>query len=145
MCHQWHRLSIFLFQRKVVFRSGDIQVFVSLTSHYLSNLWHQDEYWCMRQGAFLNISFELRLINPPTWSIDRYKQEQYISKIFWTIWRTGAKFQALFNLATCTSSSVTNYVKFPVFHFFEKVNKREFKIVNISYWKFTDLIILLFH
>ena len=39
------------------------------------------------------------------------------------IWRTGAKFQALFNLATCSNNTVNNYVTIPVFHFFEKVNK----------------------
>ena len=45
-----------------------------------------------------------------TWSIDRYKQGQYFSEIFWTIWRTGATFQAVFILATCTNY-LTNYVK----------------------------------
>ena len=52
-----------------------------------------------------------------SWSTDRYKQGQYFSEIFWTIWRTGVEFQAQFNLATCSSYSITNYVKFPVFHF----------------------------
>ena len=56
-----------------------------------------------------------------TWSIDRYKQGHYFSKIFWTIWRFGAKFQALFNLTTHSNYSVTNCVKFPGFHFFWKV------------------------
>ena len=31
-----------------------------------------------------------------TWSIDRYKQGHKFSGIFWTIWRSGAKFQVLF-------------------------------------------------
>ena len=48
------------------------------------------------------------------------------------IWRTGAKFQALFNLATCSNYSITNYVKIPVFHIFEKVNKGQLKMVNVS-------------
>ena len=68
-----------------------------------------------------------------TWPIDRYKQAQYFSQISWAIWKTGAKFQAPFNLATCTNYSVTNYVKFPVFHFFERVNKGEFKMLNINF------------
>ena len=59
--------------------------------------------------------------------------------IFWTIWRTGAKFQALFNLAACSNYSTTNYVKFPVF---QRVNKGELKMVNINYQKLTDLVIL---
>ena len=37
------------------------------------------------------------------WSIDRYKQRQYLSEIFWMIWRTWAKFQAVFNLANCSN------------------------------------------
>ena len=41
---------------------------------------------------FLNISFELQLISHQIWQIDRYKQKQYFSEIFWKIWRTGAKF-----------------------------------------------------
>ena len=67
-----------------------------------------------------------------TWLIDRYKQGQYFSENFWTIWRTGAKFQALFNIAICSSYSITNYVKFSVF-FFDRVNKGELKMVNDYY------------
>ena len=33
--------------------------------------------------------------------------------------RTGAKFQVLFYLATCSNYSITDYVKIPVFHFFD--------------------------
>ena len=68
-----------------------------------------------------------------TWSTDRYKQRQYFSDIFGTIWRTKAKFQTLFNLANFSNYSMTNYVKFPVFNFCEKVNKEQLKMVNISY------------
>ena len=43
-------------------------------------------------------------------------------------WRTRAKFQILFNLATCSNYSITNYVKIPVFDFFfEKVNNGHLK------------------
>ena len=82
-----------------------------------------------------------------TWPIDRYKQGQYFSGIFWTIWRTGAKFQDLFNLATCSSYSIASYVKILVFHFFEKVNKgqlKQLKMVNINYQKWPDLAIFSF-
>ena len=74
--------------------------------------------------SFLANALERQLINPPNlvnWTI------------FWTIWRTGAKFQALFKLATCSNCSITNYVKFTMFHFLEKVNKRELKMVYIDY------------
>ena len=43
-----------------MFRSQDIQVFVFLIIHDLPNLWR-----VMRQGAFLNISFEPQLIKLP--------------------------------------------------------------------------------
>ena len=62
---------------------------------------------------------------------NRYKQEQYFSEIFRVIWKTGAKFQAPLNLATSFIYSITYYVKFTVFQFFERVNKGELKIVNI--------------
>ena len=42
-------------------------------------------------------------------------QGKNFSGIFGTIWRTGAKFQVLFNLLICSNYSVTNYVKIPVF------------------------------
>ena len=48
-------------------------------------------------------------------------------------WRTGAKLQALFNLATCSYYSIATYVKIPLFHFFEKVNKGHLKMVNFNY------------
>ena len=43
-------------------------------------------------------------------------------KSFTLIWRTGAMVHALFNLTTCSNYSTNNYVKFSVFHFFERVN-----------------------
>ena len=50
------------------------------------------------------------------WSIDRYKHRQYF------VWKTGAKFQVLFSFVTCSNYSITNYLKFPVFQFFELLN-----------------------
>ena len=126
------KLIIFLFHRKVMFRSWVIQVFVFLTILRLTkSVWRHDEYY----STWDRVHFWIYLLNNKlthqTWSIDRYKQLQYFSGSFWTIWRTGAKLQALFNLVTCSNYSMTNYVKFPVFHFVERVNKRELKMVNI--------------
>ena len=71
-------------------------------------------------------------VSHPTWPIDRYKQGQYFSAIFWTIWRTGATLQVLSNLATCFKYSISSYVKIPVFHFSEKVKKGQLNMVNIT-------------
>ena len=61
------------------------------------------------------------------------------------MWRIWTKFQVLFNLATYSSYSITNYIKVPVFPFFEKVNKGPSKMVNvIIYYKWPDLAILSF-
>ena len=49
------------------------------------------------------------------------------------MWRTGAKFHVLFNLATRSNYSITNYIKIPEFHFFEKVNKGQLKTVKVDY------------
>ena len=140
MCHLRHRLIIFLFHRKVVFRSQDIQIFVFLTILWFTKF--VTSWWVLVYEA--GCIFEPQLINPSN-LVNRYKEGQYFSGISWTIWRTGDKFQALFSLATCSSYSITNYVKFPVFHFFEKENKEELKMVNINFWKLTDFAILLFH
>ena len=75
----------------------------------------------------------LNSLTHETWSIDKYKQGQYFSEIFWTIWRTRAKFQTLLNLVPYSNYSITNYVKFPVFHFFERVNKGESRMITINY------------
>ena len=71
-------------------------------------------------------------ISHHTWPTGRYKQGQYFSAIFWTIWRTGAKLQVLSNLATCFKYSISSYVKIPVFHFSEKVKKGQLNMVNIT-------------
>ena len=52
------------------------------------------------------------------------------------------KYQVLYNLETCYNYSVTNYVKVPVFHFFEKVNNGHLKIVSANYQKWPDIAIL---
>ena len=137
-------LTIFLFHRKVMFRSWDIQVFVFLTmpcfTKSVMSWWVLISTWDM-------VHFWIYLLNHNSlthqiWSINRYKKGQYFSRIFWMIWRTGVKLQPLFNLATW---SMTSYVKFPVFHFSERVNKSDLKMVDIKYKKLTDLVILSFH
>ena len=82
----------------------------------------------MRQGNLLN-HYPL---SQRAWPIHRYKHGQQFSGIFWIIWRIGAKFQILLNLATWSNYSITNYVKNPVFYFFEKMNKRQSKMLNIN-------------
>ena len=69
-----------------------------------------------------------------TWSIDRPRQEQWFSEVFWATWRTRAKFQVLFSLLACSSYSVNNYTKIPMFHFLKKVNKGQLKMVNDKWW-----------
>ena len=61
-----------------------------------------------------------------------------------TIWMTGAKFQAVFNLAICSNYSMTNYDRIPVFYYFEKVNMGHLKMLNVEYEKWPDFAILLF-
>ena len=131
MCHLRHGLRIFLFHRKVMFRSQYIQVFVCIFNHPMT---YQIYNIMMSISTWDRVHFwEPQLISHRTWKIDRYKQRQYFSEIIWAIWRAGTKLQALFNLATCSNHSITCYVKFLVFHFYERANKGEFKMVNIIY------------
>ena len=110
-----------------MFGSRDVQVFV-----FLAILWRQGVL--VRKTGFIFIYLLNRnSLSHQTWPIDRYKQGQYFSGIFWTILRTGAKFEAFFNLATCSNYSITNYIKIPVFDFFEKVNKGQLKMANVNY------------
>ena len=127
MCYLRHRLRIFLFRRKIMFCSQGIQVFVFLAIPWVSN-----ELVMMSISTWGRVYFWINHLNHnlwthQTWSIDRCKQGQYFPEIFWMTWRTGTKFQALFNLATCSNYLITNYVKIPVFHFFERVDKGELK------------------
>ena len=57
---------------------------------------------------------------------------------------TGAKFQVLFTLPTSFNYSITNYFKVLVFHFLENMNRGHIKMVNVKYYKWPDLAILLF-
>ena len=116
MCHLRHRLRIFLFQRKVMFRSRNMQVFVFF-----------DHTMIYQVCDVMNHNS----LTHQTW----YKQGHYFSEIFWAIWRTGPSFQAIFNLSSCSYYSITNYVKFALFHFSEGVYKAELKMVNINFQK----------
>ena len=66
------------------------------------NTWNRVHFWIylLNHGSLCH----------QTYAIDRYNQEQYFSGIIWTIW-------------------VFFYVKIPVFHFFEKVNKRQLQMI----------------
>ena len=75
--------------------------------------WYWVHFW-------ISLSNYNSLTHQP-WSIGWYEQGQYFIQIFSTISRTGAKFHAYFNLATCSNYSITSSVKFGVFHFFERV------------------------
>ena len=145
MCHLRHKLRIFLFRRKVMFHSQDIQVFC-IFNH---PMFYQICDVMMNMSIWDSVHFWIYLLNHnslihQTWPIDRYNQGQSFSGIFWTIWKTGAQFQVLFNLATCSNYSITSYVKIPVLHFFDEVNKRSLKMVNVNCWKWPDLAILSF-
>ena len=129
MCHLRHRLRFFLFRRKVSFRSQDIQVFVFLTVPWFPK--SVTSWWVLvdEAGCIFECVLNHKSLTHQTRWINRYKKGQYFSKIFWTIWWTGSKFQTLFILATCSNFSIANYVKFPVFHFVEGVNKGELTMV----------------
>ena len=61
-----------------------------------------------------------------TWPIKRIKQGNIFRNLLFNL-EDWDKFQVLFNLATCSIYSITNYVKIPGFHFFffffENVNR----------------------
>ena len=134
MCHLRHRLNFFCFIANLcsVLKIFKFFLFYNYTMIYQIfdvmisiSIWGRLHFWvyCLNYNS----------LTLQTWSIDRYKQGEYFSEILWTIWRTGANFQAFFNLATCSNYSVTSYVKFLVFHYFERVNKGESNVVNMNY------------
>ena len=132
MCYLRYRLRISLFRRNVIFRSCTSfcilngPIIYQICDVMMSiNTWDRMHFWIY----ILNHNS----LSHQTWPIDRSKQGQIFSGIFWTIWRTGAKSQVLFSLATYSNYSTTNYAKIPVFQFFEKVNKGQLKMVNVSY------------
>ena len=132
MCYPRHRLRILLFRRKFVLlsRYSGFCIFNHPIIYQICDVmmsistWDKMHFWIY----LLNHNS----LSHQTWQIDRYEQGQQLPGIFWTIWRTGARFQVLFNLATCSNYSITNYVKIPVSHFFENMNN-QLKMVNVNY------------
>ena len=118
MCHLGHRLRICLFHGKVLSsRYSSFCIFNHSMLYQICDVmmsistWDRVHLWMY----FLNHNS----LTHQTWSIHKYKPGQYFSKTFWIIRRTGAKF----NLPTFSNDLITNYVKFPVFHFSVRVNK----------------------
>ena len=123
----------FLFRRKNMFRSQDIQVFVFLTIPWFTKsvtsrwvLVHETR--CIFEYIFWTTTHEVTKLGQ---LIDISKDNN--SVISWTIKRTETRVQVLFNLATCPNYSITKYFKIPVFHFFEKVNKGQLKMVYVNH------------
>ena len=134
MYHLSHRLRIFLFRRKVMFRSQDIQVFVFLIIPWFTK--SVTSWWvlvhetgCIFEYIFWTTTHEVIKRGQ---LIDINKGNNF-QESFLTIWRTGAMFQILFNLATCSNYSITNYLKIPVFHFLENANDGHLKLINVNY------------
>ena len=118
-----------------MFHSQNIQFFVFL---FLTIIWFRKSvtsFWVLVHEAgciFFKYIFWTSLSHQ-TWIIDRYKPGQPLQGIFWTIWRTGAKFQFFLNLATCSSKLLNNQCCQD--SRFEKVKKRQLKIENVNYSK----------
>ena len=90
----------FLFHIKVIFCSRDIQVFEFLTISWFAKSVTSWWWWVLVQEAMCIFA---TTTTQQTCPIDRYKQGQHFSEIFWTILRTEAKFKVLFSLATCSN------------------------------------------
>ena len=89
----------------------------------------------------MNISFETLEVIRLGKLIHRSKDNNF-QEFFLEILIAGAKFQVLSNLATCSNYSITNYVKNSVFHFFDKVNKGQLKMVHVNYKNWPDITIM---
>ena len=111
-------------------RYSRLCIFNHLMIYQISDVMMSISIWC--RVHFWIYTLKHNSLTHQTWSVNRYKQGEYFSQIFWTIWRTGAKFQTLFSLVTCSNYSITYFNKFPVFHFSERVNKGELKVVNVN-------------
>ena len=117
---QFKNQSYVLFSRYSSFRIFNHLMIYQICEVIMSiSIWDRVHFW-----VYL---FNRNSLSHHTRPSDRYEKGQYFSGIFWKIWRTGAKFQVLFNLTTCSNYSITSYVKIPVFHFFEKMNKGQLK------------------
>ena len=127
MCHLRQKLKIFSFCRKIMFRFQVIQVFCNFNHLMIYQIC--DVMMSTGDKVYVGIYYlNQSSLSHQTWPIVWYKPEQTFSGIFWKIWRIGAMFQVLFNLATCST-----YVKIPEFHFFEKLDKGHLKMVSLNY------------
>ena len=133
MYHLKHRLRIFWFRWKIMFRSQGIQVFLFLTIPWFTKsvtsrwvLVHETRcifeyiFWTKNDEATkLDQLIDISKDNNFQWSLERFG-------------RLGARFQVLFNLATSPNYSITKHANIPVFHFFEKVNKQQLKMIYVN-------------
>ena len=122
MCHLKHRLRIFLFHRKIMFHSQDIQVFVFLTIPWFTKsvtsqwvLVHETK--CIFENIFWTTNHEATKLGQ---LIDISKDHNFHDS-FGQFGRLGLDSRSFLNLATCPNYSKTKYVKIAVFHFFWKV------------------------
>ena len=101
--HLGHRLSFFYYIGKLcsVFRYPSFSIFT--IPWFTKSITSLNEYYYIRQDAFLNISFEPQPTSLQTYPIGRYK-----------IWRAEDKSDVLFNLATCSNCSIANSAKIPI-------------------------------
>ena len=123
MCHLRHRLRIFLFHRKVYVSFSRYSSFCVFKHPMIYKICYNimmSIISCDRVHFWIHL-LNRNLLSHGTRPINRCKLGQRFSGIFWIIWRTGAKFQVLFNLRICSNYSVTNYVKIPqCFIFWER-------------------------
>ena len=80
-------------------------------SNYFMNFWICDAMMIVSTQESVHFWIHLlkhSMLGSEIWSTNRYEQGQFFSEIFWMIWRTGAKFQTLLNLAACSNCWITN-------------------------------------
>ena len=133
MCHLRHIWNFFfILSHHMTYQICDVVMSISTWDRVHFSIYFLNQNSLSRQTCPIDIYIYI------------YKQGQQFSGILWSIWVTGAKgpgstsylgLHVLFNLATCSSYSITNYVKIPVFYFFEKGKKGLLKkgLVNCNY------------
>ena len=83
----------------------------------------------MSQDAFWNISVEPQLIN----QLIDISKDNILESLEQSLRGLELSSGSFCNLDTCSNYSITSYVKILVFHFFEKVNKGSWKMLNVNY------------
>ena len=107
-CAIWGQ--VILFHQKIMFRFQDFQVFVFLTipwfTKFVTSWWVLvHETGCIFLWIYL---LNHNSLYHETWSTYKYKEGKEFSGIFCVIWKTGAKFQVLFNLVTSSNYTITS-------------------------------------